>query len=83
MPTQGKAKSLKALLDTVAGKLKLSQSGIVVDRLEILASLLGVEETLRFIKMVKTGQKADGGKSDMFPFYAHVDFSLMGQQGVE
>lgn len=83
MPPQGKAKSLKGLLDSIAAKLKLSQSGVVIDRLEILASLMGIEETLRFVKLVKTGQKADDKKSEMFPFYAHVDFSLMSKDEVE
>ena len=51
--TGNRAKVFKDLLDAIVTKLKLTQAGIVVDRLELLASLIGPDDTLKLIKMIR------------------------------
>ena len=42
-------KTLFDLIQAVISKLKLSQAGVVIDRVEVMAALLGTQETLKFI----------------------------------
>lgn len=77
--TNPNAAAFKSLLDAVTSKLKLTQAGVVVDRIELLTSLLGPDETLKFVKLVKhTGPKPDGkpGECGLYPFVGHADFSM-------
>jgi len=60
------------LIDAITNKLKLTQASIVIDRMELLTSLLGPEETLKFVKMIK---QADS-KCGLYPFFGHADFSM-------
>ena len=72
----GKGRAINSLIDAICNKLKLTQAGVVIDRLEILTSLIGAEDTLKLIKTIKTRQEPCG----LFPFFAHVDFSMMASQ---
>lgn len=76
-----KAAAFKSLIDAVVAKLKLVQVGVVIDRLEILVSLIGAEETLKLVKMIKSGSGNDGTNNFLYPFYGHVDFGLTQSHG--
>ena len=47
------AQTLRELLHAIVAKLSLTQVGLVVDRVELMAALLGAQETLKFVKTVK------------------------------
>lgn len=49
--------------------------GIVVDRIELLVSLIGPEDTLKLVKMIR--HTSDTSQSNVYyPFYGHIDFSM-------
>ena len=63
----------QALLTLLAGICKANQQNtVIVDRLEILTSLLGPSRTLDFIKHIRTTE-------NLFPFFAHFDALLAPQ----
>ena len=57
---------------------------MIIDRVELMASLLGSQETLKFINRVKHQDKESGSAQEesktkdqnvFYPFFAHVDAS--------
>ena len=75
-----RAKALKDLLDAIAAKLKLTQAGVVIDRMELMTSLIGSDDTLKLVKMIKHGPvTTDKKKTDslFYPFFGHIDFSMI------
>ena len=46
-------RALVDIIDEIVKQLKLTQTSIVVDRLELMTALFGPEETLKFIKVIK------------------------------
>lgn len=69
-------KAIQQILQGIISQLKLSQVGVVIDRVELLTCLLGPQETLKLVKSLK--QQAQDGEAPnvVYPFFAHVDFSL-------
>ena len=45
--------ALADIIDAIVKQLKLTQTSVVVDRLELMTALFGPEETLKFIKVIK------------------------------
>ena len=72
--------ALDKIIQAVIGQLKLSQVGVVIDRVELLTSLLGAPETLKLLKSLKYQNQQDASHSSskdvVYPFFAHVDLSL-------
>jgi hypothetical protein len=71
---------LKDLLDAIAAKLKLTQAGVIIDRMEIMTSLIGSDDTLKLVKMIKHGPvTSDKKKTDsiFYPFFGHIDFLMI------
>lgn len=69
--------ALLNLVKEITKQQKLSQAGVVVDRIELLASLLGTESTLKFIKEIRHSSAEQG----LYPFFGHVDFALAPKSG--
>ena len=48
-----------------------------------MSALIGVEDTLKFVKMIKHGlnsavsQKTESNENVFYPFYGHIDFSMI------
>lgn len=62
---------LKFLLQVLAAVSQgMGQVAIVIDRIELLSMVLGQDNVLIFVKEVKAMANA-------FPFYAHIDTSLI------
>lgn len=71
---------MKELLDAIAAKLKLTQAGVIIDRMEIMTSLIGSDDTLKLVKMIKHGPVTSDKKkidSIFYPFFGHIDFSMI------
>ena len=64
------AQALFTLIQATMQTLKLkSQVGLIIDRLEMMVALCGPDKTLGFVKQVQNQG------AELYPFYAHIDFS--------
>ena len=51
----------------------------MVDRLELMTSLIGPEDTLKLVKTIRHSTDAQGGVGNVYyPFYGHIDFGMTG-----